>query len=101
MVFTGTNNEEYLEAPKYLGARHRRLADDEYYPFVEEFVTAVFDKWVCHSRRVRHDVLLLEARGFLFCVFRDASIPRWRLLENAPVCLSQPYHVVAFVLVAV
>ncbi|MEV7094862.1 NAD-dependent malic enzyme [Amycolatopsis sp. NPDC051045] len=38
---TGTDNVERLEDPHYLGWRHRRISDDEYYAFVDEFVTAV------------------------------------------------------------
>ncbi|MEV6877398.1 NAD-dependent malic enzyme [Amycolatopsis sp. NPDC051128] len=37
----GTDNVERLEDPHYLGWRHRRIGDDEYYAFVDEFVTAV------------------------------------------------------------
>ncbi len=37
----GTDNVERLEDPHYLGWRHRRIDDDEYYAFVDEFVTAV------------------------------------------------------------
>ena len=37
----GTDNVELLEDPQYLGWRHRRIDDDEYYAFIDEFVTAV------------------------------------------------------------
>jgi malate dehydrogenase (oxaloacetate-decarboxylating) len=37
----GTDNVERLEDPHYLGWRHRRIDDDDYYAFVDEFVTAV------------------------------------------------------------
>ena len=37
----GTDNVELLEDPHYLGWRHRRIGDDEYYAFIDEFVTAV------------------------------------------------------------
>jgi malate dehydrogenase (oxaloacetate-decarboxylating) len=37
----GTDNVELLEDPQYLGWRHRRVKDDEYYAFVDQFVTIV------------------------------------------------------------
>eukprot|EP01094_Clydonella_sp_ATCC50884_P007315 TRINITY_DN1649_c0_g1_i1.p1 TRINITY_DN1649_c0_g1~~TRINITY_DN1649_c0_g1_i1.p1 ORF type:complete len:584 (+),score=195.60 TRINITY_DN1649_c0_g1_i1:66-1754(+) len=45
MLDLGTNNEQLLESPTYLGCKHKRIDDDEYMPFVEEFMAAVFDKW--------------------------------------------------------
>jgi len=40
----GTDNVELLEDPEYLGWRHRRIADEEYFAFIDEFVTAVHDE---------------------------------------------------------
>lgn len=37
----GTDNVELLEDPQYLGWRHRRISDDEYYSFIDEFVSTV------------------------------------------------------------
>jgi malate dehydrogenase (oxaloacetate-decarboxylating) len=37
----GTDNVELLEDPLYLGWRHRRIDDDEYYAFIDKFVAAV------------------------------------------------------------
>jgi malate dehydrogenase (oxaloacetate-decarboxylating) len=37
----GTDNVELLQDPQYLGWRHRRIEDDEYYAFIDRFVTAV------------------------------------------------------------
>jgi malate dehydrogenase (oxaloacetate-decarboxylating) len=37
----GTDNVELLENPQYLGWRHRRISDDEYYAFIDDFVKAV------------------------------------------------------------
>ena len=37
----GTDNVELLEHPQYLGWRHRRISDDDYYAFIDEFVAAV------------------------------------------------------------
>lgn len=37
----GTDNVELLEDPQYLGWRQRRIGDDEYYEFIDDFVTTV------------------------------------------------------------
>jgi len=37
----GTNNEQRLADPEYLGWRHERITGDEYYDFVDRFVQAV------------------------------------------------------------
>jgi malate dehydrogenase (oxaloacetate-decarboxylating) len=37
----GTDNFELLDDPQYLGWRHRRIDDDDYYAFIEQFVVAV------------------------------------------------------------
>jgi malate dehydrogenase (oxaloacetate-decarboxylating) len=37
----GTDNVELLQDPRYLGWRHRRIDDDEYYAFIDRFVTTV------------------------------------------------------------
>jgi malate dehydrogenase (oxaloacetate-decarboxylating)(NADP+) len=37
----GTNNQDLLEDPLYLGERHERVRGDDYAAFVEEFVEAV------------------------------------------------------------
>jgi malate dehydrogenase (oxaloacetate-decarboxylating) len=37
----GTDNVELLDDPQYLGWRHRRIDDTEYYAFIDKFVTAV------------------------------------------------------------
>lgn len=37
----GTDNVELLHDPQYLGWRHRRITDDEYYAFIDDFVAAV------------------------------------------------------------
>lgn len=45
LLDAGTNNEEYLKDALYLGQKHKRISDDQYYPFVDEFLVAVRDKW--------------------------------------------------------
>jgi malate dehydrogenase (oxaloacetate-decarboxylating) len=37
----GTNNEERLRDPEYLGWRHPRITGDDYYSFIDAFVAAV------------------------------------------------------------
>ena len=37
----GTDNVELLDDPLYLGWRHRRIDDDDYYAFIDKFVAAV------------------------------------------------------------
>jgi malate dehydrogenase (oxaloacetate-decarboxylating) len=37
----GTNNEDRLKAPEYLGWRHERITGDRYYEFVDRFVQAL------------------------------------------------------------
>ena len=40
----GTDNVELLENQQYLGWRHRRIDDDEYYAFIDEFVATVHEQ---------------------------------------------------------
>ena len=44
LLDVGTDNVELLEDPQYLGWRHRRISDDEYYAFIDEFVAAVHEE---------------------------------------------------------
>ncbi len=41
----GTNNEQRLQDPEYIGWRHERVVGQEYDDFVEMFVAAVTKKW--------------------------------------------------------
>lgn len=41
----GTNNEELLADPDYVGVRQPRLEGDEYFSLCDEFMTAVFERW--------------------------------------------------------
>ena len=41
----GTDNDERLADPLYVGWRHERVRGQEYDDFVEEFVTAVTERW--------------------------------------------------------
>ena len=41
----GTNNEEFLQDPLYMGLRQHRVTGPEYMALVEEFITAVRERW--------------------------------------------------------
>lgn len=41
----GTNNEALLNDPLYIGAQHKRIAQDEYDEFVDLFIKAVKKRW--------------------------------------------------------
>jgi malate dehydrogenase (oxaloacetate-decarboxylating) len=45
LLDVGTNNEERLKDPRYLGWRNRRVRGQEYDDFVETFVSAVKTRW--------------------------------------------------------
>jgi len=50
LLDVGTDNEERLEDPLYLGRKHRRIRGEDYQEFIDEFVAAV--------KRVFPDVVL-------------------------------------------
>ncbi|WP_339896913.1 NAD-dependent malic enzyme [uncultured Gilvimarinus sp.] len=41
----GCNNKQLINDPMYMGWRHERIADDEYYQFVDQFIQAVKVRW--------------------------------------------------------
>jgi len=45
LLDVGTNNEELLDDPLYLGITHRRVEPDEFYELVDEFVEAAKARW--------------------------------------------------------
>jgi len=45
LLDVGTNNRERLSNPLYIGWRHERIVGAEYDAFVEEFVSAVIERW--------------------------------------------------------
>lgn len=45
MLDVGTNNEKLLSDPMYMGLRHKRVSQDDYYEFVDEFIQAVTRRW--------------------------------------------------------
>ncbi|MGC1301692.1 MAG: NAD-dependent malic enzyme [Caulobacteraceae bacterium] len=45
LLDVGTNNQERLNDPIYMGWRHERVTGADYDAFVEEFVSAVHERW--------------------------------------------------------
>lgn len=45
MLDVGTDNEELLENPMYIGWQHRRINDEQYLEFVDLFITALQKRW--------------------------------------------------------
>lgn len=41
----GTNTQEYLDDPLYMGLRQKRVTGDEYFEFVDEFMHAARKRW--------------------------------------------------------
>jgi len=62
VIDAGTDNEELLRSPFYVGVRHRRVRGDLYYELLDEFLTAV-------KRRYGNTTLL----QFEDMVFENAS----------------------------
>jgi malate dehydrogenase (oxaloacetate-decarboxylating)(NADP+) len=72
----GTNNEQYLNDPLYLGMRRARPATADLYSFVDEFVEAVqevFPKCCIHFEdwTGTDAVHLLERYRHKYCVYND------------------------------
>ncbi|MBU3666133.1 MAG: NAD-dependent malic enzyme [Chthoniobacterales bacterium] len=72
----GTNNEQYLNDPLYLGLRERRPSTEDLYSFVDEFVEAVqevFPKCCIHFEDWTgvDAVHLLERYRDKYCVYND------------------------------
>ena len=72
----GTDNEELLQDPLYPGLRQKRIDGDEYFSFLEEFITAVETVYpgCCvqfEDFNIHHAVPLLEKYRDRLCCFND------------------------------
>ena len=45
VIDVGTENEDLLDNPLYLGENHRRLKGEEFYEIVDEFIIAAHERW--------------------------------------------------------
>ncbi|EGG16759.1 NADP-dependent malate dehydrogenase [Cavenderia fasciculata] len=45
IIDAGTNTKKYLDDKFYLGEKHARIKDEEYYALMDEFLSAVYNKW--------------------------------------------------------
>ncbi|MCL6284947.1 NAD-dependent malic enzyme [Ruegeria sp. 2012CJ41-6] len=72
----GTNNQERLDDPMYIGWRHERISGEEYFEFVDLFVQAVKRKWPqvllqFEDFAQQHAAPLLEKYRDQLCTFND------------------------------
>ncbi|WOG28355.1 NAD-dependent malic enzyme [Endozoicomonas sp. 8E] len=72
----GTNNKKLLEDPNYLGWRHERIGEDDYFEFVEMFIQALKRRWPnallqFEDFAINHATPLLEEYRDQLCTFND------------------------------
>ncbi len=72
----GTNNQDRLDDPLYIGWRHERVTGEQYYQFVDRFVQAVKKKWPevllqFEDFAQTHATPLLEQYRDQLCTFND------------------------------
>ena len=76
LLDVGTNNPDRLRAPDYIGWKHERIGGDEYWDFVEAFVSAV-ERTLPHGLLQWEDFARPHARPLLekyrnrLCTFND------------------------------
>lgn len=72
----GTNNQERLDDPLYIGWRSKRIAGPDYEAFVDSFVQAVKKKWPnvllqFEDFAIDHATMFLERYRDQLCMFND------------------------------
>lgn len=45
MLDVGTNNQQHLDDPLYMGWRHPRISDEQYAEFMDMFISTVNARW--------------------------------------------------------
>lgn len=76
MLDCGTNNRKLLEDPSYLGWRHERIDDSQYYEFVAMFISALKRRWSnallqFEDFAINHATPLLDKYRDELCSFND------------------------------
>jgi len=76
MLDVGTNNEQLLDDPIYMGARHRRISEEEYVAFLDLFMQAAKRCWPgvlvqFEDFAQRHAKQLLDRYVDEYCCFND------------------------------
>ena len=76
MLDCGTNNQKLLDDPNYLGWRHGRIDDEQYYEFVDSFIKALKRRWPnallqFEDFAINHATPLLETYRDELCTFND------------------------------
>ncbi|RLV60161.1 NAD-dependent malic enzyme [Parashewanella curva] len=72
----GTDNQQLLDDPMYMGWRHPRIAGDEYAEFIEDFMSAVKERWPealiqFEDFAQKNAMPLLERYKDKYCCFND------------------------------
>ncbi|MDU7484060.1 NAD-dependent malic enzyme [Hafnia alvei] len=76
MLDVGTNNQELLNNPLYMGARHPRILDSEYYEFIDTVISSIERRWPgvllqFEDFALKHATPLLQMYKDKLCCFND------------------------------
>ena len=95
----GTNNQERIDDPHYIGWRNKRITGDEYIAFVDQFVAAVKKTWPnvllqFEDFAFQHATPLLARYRDQLCMFNDdvqgtASVTLGTILSAVEAAKSQ------------